>query len=419
MRLYRHPTDQLMKREEVQMISNRILNATGALAAGVILSCVFNFAVATPAAAQSTPTVAYSFKALSDGGIPTTGLTQEANGDFVIGTEYYGANGAGTIDQLSPVFKSHALLALSSSDGNGVSPNALIKGPDGYYYGTTFAGADPGILFKISSNGKTFKILHTFDGGVDGEYPDGSVTFVGLNAYGVAAAGGTHNNGIIYKIEDNGLNFKILHNFKASRGDGESPYDAPILDQNGLLYGVAFGDSASTPVVHGTIYSIDTKGVTFTAVYTFTGGADGDFPAAGRLIQDASGNIYGTSYGSNGTTDDGALWEFTPGAGLTVLHTFAGTDGQQPYNDLLLDNGTLYGACELGGANGIGSLYTIGTTGSGFNPFFSFDSTAGGPAVPNAGNLILGIDGSIYGATFDGGANNEGSIYAFSPVSVD
>ena len=110
--------------------------------------------------------------------------------------------------------------------------------------------------------------------------------------------------------------------------------------------------------VHGTIYSINTTGTSFNTVYTFTGETDGDELAAGRLIEDSSGNLYEASYGTGVSPDYGAVFEFTPGVGLTVFHTFDNTDGSGAFCSLLLIDGVLYGATETGGANGDGTLYS-------------------------------------------------------------
>jgi uncharacterized repeat protein (TIGR03803 family) len=408
------------------MTSHRIFKQTRVIEACTVLSFVLAAVSAHPASAQSDPVVVYSFTGGADGSDPTTSLTQESTGDFIIGAESGGANSAGAIDQLNAKFKEHTLLALTNSDGGGPTPSALVLGPQGDYYGTTFTpdngSASTGILFKVNPSGSIFKVLHTFSGGNAGADPDGGVTVVGTELYGTASAGGLYGQGFVYKISYNGANFKVLHQFK-KHGDGRTPYEAPVLGTNGLLYGATFG--TGNGVVRGTIYSVATDGTSYSTVYTFTGGADGDSPGAGRLIMDSDGNLYGASYGvdSNGLVDYGAIFEFTPGTGIDVLHTFDGADGQQPWCNLLLDNGVIYGATSAGGSAGIGTLYSINAGGSDFDAFYSFGTAAGDPAQPNAGNLVLAKNGSIYGVTRFGGANGgspgDGAVYSFSPEETD
>src|ERR1035437_3973399 len=45
----------------------------------------------------------------------------------------------------------------------------------------------------------------------------------------------------------------------------------------------------------GVVFKVDTSG-TETVLYSFTGGADGDYPEAG-VIRDSAGNLYGTTIG--------------------------------------------------------------------------------------------------------------------------
>jgi hypothetical protein len=72
---------------------------------------------------------------------------------------------------------------------------------------------------------------------------------------------------------------------------------------------------------------------TFKILYRFTGGADGDEPIAG-LIVDAAGNLYGTS-NQGGTNHQGVVFELTREStgkwSEHVLHRFSGgTDGAHP-----------------------------------------------------------------------------------------
>ena len=92
---------------------------------------------------------------------------------------------------------------------------------------------------------------------------------------------------------------------------------------------------------------------TFTVLYSFTGGADGGYPYDG-LIQDASGNLYGTTY-QGGTYGYGTVFMVDQTGKETVLYSFAGAggDGANPYAGLVQDaSGELYGTTYGGGASG-------------------------------------------------------------------
>ena len=100
-------------------------------------------------------------------------------------------------------------------------------------------------------------------------------------------------------------------------------------------------------------------------IYNFnsvSGGTDGYYPYA-PLIADKKGNLYGTTVYAGGGY--GAVFELTNSGGSwseTVLHTFAGgtTDGEYPEGGLTMDSsGNLYGMTYQGGADNYGTVYEL------------------------------------------------------------
>ena len=108
-----------------------------------------------------------------------------------------------------------------------------------------------------------------------------------------------------------------LYNFAGN--DGAQPTGRLIFDKSGALYGT-----------------------------TDIGGAEGS-PSYGDLVFDKSGALYGaTLFG--GTFNHGTVFKLTPPAKAdgvwteTILHSFTGNDGVNPYDGLILDkSGALYG----------------------------------------------------------------------------
>src|SRR5271157_1537235 len=83
----------------------------------------------------------------------------------------------------------------------------------------------------------------------------------------------------------------VLHSFTGYPGDGATPYAGLVRDAQGNLYGTTFEGGASSA---GTVFKVDTTGKE-SVLYSFTGtGGDGAEPYAG-LVQDAQGNLYGTT----------------------------------------------------------------------------------------------------------------------------
>jgi uncharacterized repeat protein (TIGR03803 family) len=70
-----------------------------------------------------------------------------------------------------------------------------------------------------------------------------------------------------------------------------------------------------------------TPGGTLTILHVFAG-ADGEYPQ-GALVQATNGNLYGTTEGG-GANSDGTVFKITPSGTLTTVHSFDGTDGNGP-----------------------------------------------------------------------------------------
>src|SRR3974390_318032 len=104
-------------------------------------------------------------------------------------------------------------------------------------------------------------------------------------------------------------------------------------------------------------------GQTETVLHSFAGGADVSGPAAG-VIQDASGNLFGTTY-FGGPFGTGTVFEISASGTESVLYTFTGlTDGGGPSGDLLLGpHGSLIGTTYFGGAFKNGTIFEISPSG--------------------------------------------------------
>lgn len=135
----------------------------------------------------------------------------------------------------------------------------------------------------------------------------------------------------------------------------------------------------------------------------------------GGLVADSNGNLFGTtSYG--GTGGRGSIFRIgADGSGFTTLHGFSGNDGDRPTAGLIVDgSGNLFGTTALGGANGQGSIFRIGSDGSGFSTLFSFSFVNFGPGIfPRAG-LVIDGNGNLFGTASLGGSKFHGSVFRIS-----
>jgi uncharacterized repeat protein (TIGR03803 family) len=106
---------------------------------------------------------------------------------------------------------------------------------------------------------------------------------------------------------------------------------------------------------------------------------DGSNPEAG-LVRDAQGNLYGTTIWG-GTFGYGILSKVDPTGRETVLHSFGGIagDGLQPDAGLVQDaEGNLYGTTGAGGAFSSGTVFKSDSTGN-ETVLYSFKGKGGRP----------------------------------------
>jgi len=382
--------------------------------------------VSSRAMADSTYTTIHSFGSITNDGTQSlSSLTLGSDGNFYGTTQAGGASDLGAIFKMTP----GGIVTILHSFNDGTVANdgkqpygGIIQGPDGALYGTTYVGgsANQGTIFSISPDGSNYSILHQF-GSVanDGVSPYfGHLTF-GLdgNLYGTTQLGGTVNAGIAFKIAPDGSAYTILHNFFATAHDASSSSGALIRDAGGNFYGVSlFGGSNNS----GSVYKMTPGGIV-TILHSFgdaTVTNDGKTPF-GSLAQGLDGNFYGTT-SAGGSASKGTVFEITPAGTVTILHSFedgGGTsEGAVPRAGLTLgSDGNFYGATFNEGSANKGTLYRITPAGA-----FKILHTFGDGSTPNDGGTVLGApipgtDGAFYGTTISGGANSIGTIYRFLP----
>jgi uncharacterized repeat protein (TIGR03803 family) len=146
-------------------------------------------------------------------------------------------------------------------------------------------------------------------------------------------------------------------------------------------------------------------------LYPFTGGNDGANPAA-SLVQATDGLLYGTAY-FGGTNGDGTVFQISTDGSFTELYSFTnGVDGANPGGSLIqASNGFLYGTTWDGGTNIDGTVFQISTNGS-FTPIYSF--TGGNDGADPYCSLVQASDGFLYGTAYYGGTNGDGTVFQIS-----
>lgn len=360
-------------------LSAPLLDPNGTLYGVTTSGGAFNYGTIYRVDSAGKETILHSFLG-GEGLGPVGGLIRDAAGNFY-GTTVDGgmpegggcAHGCGTVFKRDSSGNQTILYAFTgTTDGGG--PNAtLLRDPAGNFYGTTDNGGVPscyvsfgcGVIFKLdAANHET--VLYRFTDFTDGKDPVGLVADASGNLYGTTYDGGTYGAGVVFKLAPSGT-LTNLYSFTGG-ADSDNPNGRLITDKAGNIYGTTNGGLLGSHSV-GNVFKLDPAG-NFTALYTFTGGADGSYPNS--VIMDASGNLYAVAYaGGTGTGcyygSCGLVFKLDPSGNRTILHSFSGTDGQLP-NSLTIDSaGNLYGTTLGGGKvtkrctyyKGCGTLFKV------------------------------------------------------------
>jgi len=147
----------------------------------------------------------------------------------------------------------------------------------------------------------------------------------------------------------------------------------------------------------GTVFKLDPAGP-----------LQGYYPS--ELVSSGS-MLYGTTAGEAGSfTSGGTIFGIgTNGSGFTNLFVFSSATGTNPEAGLVLSGSTLYGTTASGGARGAGTVFSFNLTNETFTTLYNFGQASGDGANP-VGKLA--IDGNVlYGTTANGGTASSGTIF--------
>jgi len=250
----------------------------------------------------------------------------------------------------------------------------------------------------------------------------------GSALYGTAKYGGSSGWGTVFALNTNGTGFRAPYNFTGGN-DGANP-SAGVLLSNNTLYGTASGGGS---LGAGTVFAVNATGTGFTNLHSFTvpvndsfgfyTNSDGAYPQTGLVL---SGNILYGSANNGGTSGRGTLFAVgSDGSGFNTVHSFSsGSGGAYSSASLILSGSSLMGANY--GNLGNGTVFAVNIDGTGFTNNYAFTSghlngngilTNSDGANPHAG-LILSGD-TLYGTTEHGGMSGNGTVFAVSTYGTD
>lgn len=330
------------------------------------------------------------------------------------------------------------IVAFSSSQPN----SAPVRGPDGALYGTTSAASSitGGLIYRAEVDGSEIVTLHQLTINEGYSPVGGPIVASDGRLYGTTSIGAlteANTAGTIYRMQPDGTGFTILHRFQtysttnqagsAVNSDGATPETELVEGNDGFLYGITRAGGANGT---GVIFKISKEGTGFAVLHTFgpitseasavtVVNADG-FGSVSPLVAAADDYFYGTA-ASGGPSGNGTVFRVRfDGTGFEVLHAFTAIvesdsstlpineDGATPIAGLADgQDGRFYGVTNLGGEFGNGTVYAIDPVAGVFSVLHDFDGFKG--ARPT-GELLLALDGSLYGTTATGGTNAAGTV---------
>jgi uncharacterized repeat protein (TIGR01451 family) len=365
-----------------------------------VCAALTSLAITITASAQSFSPL-YTFTGGSDGSDPESSLVLANN--LLYGTAAQGgASGAGSIFSVGIDGTGFTnIYEFSGTDGSDPLAGLILSGTT--LYGTTYNGgaSGHGTLFSINTDGTGFATLYSFTNGVDGANPQGPLYLSGTTLYGTTFQGGAASYGTVFAFNLTTASLSVLHGFAYS--DGGYPSGGLVLSGT-TLYGTAseggtFGD--------GTVFKVGTGGTGFATLANLNAANGGAaYPIAGLVLSGST--LYGTSY--EGGSGFGSIFKIsTSGTGLTNIYTFTGAgDGGYPYAGLTLLSNVLYGTAQGGGSGSYGTIFSVGTSGSGFSSLYSFTDGADG-GYPDGGIIIS--NNILYGTSSGDAIADYGSIF--------
>lgn len=387
----------------------------------------------------------------SNGSNPYGGVIEDAAGNLFGTTTSGPGDGYGTVFEIAKTvsgwastptvltsftyYKNAYFNGLPSNDppiqnqGEVAYPYAgVIEDADGNLISTstnTLAGGPFGMVFEIAKTAGGYDStpisLYSFGGGSDGNTPQaGLIQDAAGNLFGTTQYGGASNQGVVFEIAKNGASYAsaptVLVTFNGS--NGAYPLAGLIEDAAGNLFGTTSGGGAQGK---GTVFEIKKTDTGYDSAPTVLATFDGSHGAGPRagLIEDSAGNLFGTTLvgGAHGVgtvfeiekTDTG--YASTP----TVLWSFTGgNDGGHPYGGLIEDAiGDLFGTASDDIVTGGGAVFEIAKTGGTYAsaPTVLHHFTGGSDGANPLAGLIADTAGNLFGTASWGADGNSGTVF--------
>ncbi len=292
------------------------------------------------------------------------------------------------------------LHSFGDTDAMGLGPKGPpVQDADGALYVTTATETDSSgwpmvfsSVVKILPDGTGFSVLHSFTD----EEASAALILSGTRLYGTANGS---SGAFVFSLNTDGTDFTVVMDFR------EDP-DWPVPDENIIvdgtsLYGMIQGDFATT---YGKIFKVNTDGADFAILKEFNATVYGGFFQTRLLL--AGSMLYGTIPGDNLSTAGTVFKIGTDGTGFQTLKTFTIADAETaPTVKLLADGTALYGTTA-------DTMFKVNTDGSGFQVLTNFE-------LGMAPALSLLQEGKLYGTTLGDGMTYAGTVFSIGVAGTN
>jgi uncharacterized repeat protein (TIGR03803 family) len=295
---------------------------------------------------------------------------------------------------------SEVVHSFAASSGSALS---LVEGTGGKLFGVSVSGgpAGWGEIYSLTPDGVggfDYQTLYAFTGDVHGKFPWSGLVRGDDGFYGTTSLGGAIDHGTVYRIDESGF-FETVAEFTNAQGP-----IALMLADDGNFYGIT---GSGGDFGYGTVFRMDGDGSgTITIVRSFTQFAK----PVGNLVQGTDAALYGAfdSFTLNG--GPGGLFRLSLAGEYTEVHSFSGSDGENPVGLVRASDGTIYGTTSAGGLSSAGTIFRIDSNG-----VFSMLYQASGGDGTLQSVLTEGDDGKLYGSS---SAGAHGAVYRYDPAGT-
>jgi uncharacterized repeat protein (TIGR03803 family) len=229
------------------LVGNTLFGTAGAVNA---TNCGVVFKVNTNGSGY---TILHMFTNAPDGYSPEGALSFDG-----IATLYGAASGSGSggcvVFAVDTNGGNYRILHTFTNVPDGFFPFGGVVLNNGVLYGTTQLGGtnSTGTIFSINTNGTGYQVLYNFGNfSTDGVYPKAELLFDGGYLYGGTITSGRGGGGTLFRLSSNGSGFTVIHSFTNSSAGG-SYLSHGVIKIGSVLFGSTYQGGISNV---GTLFS--------------------------------------------------------------------------------------------------------------------------------------------------------------------